>query len=77
MTKEATSFNWAPLIGHIVLVQRNPEKPHPKYNGRYEYYLSALSPSGKYLKLETMSGSIFWVESDDYLVVEDLGQDQR
>jgi hypothetical protein len=77
MTKEATSFNWEPLIGHIVLMQRNPDKPHPKYNGRYEYYLAALSPSGKNMKLETMSGSVFWAAHDEYLLVEDLGPEQR
>lgn len=65
--------NWSQLVGHSVLVIQNPDKEHQRrIAGNREYYVAATSPSGR-VKLETFSGSIFWQEPDDYLLVEDLG----
>ena len=77
MTPNSTPFPWSKYVGHLVLARRNPDRPHSKYNGTYEYDLVEVSPSGLRVKFQTMSGAIFWAEHDDYQFLEDLGHSQQ
>lgn len=75
MTPETNIFPWDKYVGHAVLVNRNPAKPHinPRFNSQFEYLLAGLSPSGRNLRFQTMTGSTFWAEHDAYFLLEDLG----
>lgn len=61
------------LVGHAVLVRCNPDANIRQFQGVKEYIIEAASPSGQRIKMETLSGAIFWCEAGDYELVEDLG----
>lgn len=70
---------WKSLVGHSVLIECFNIKHSRKFDGIKEYIVDAVSPSGLRVKFLTTADSVFWAESDEYRLVEDLGitEDER
>lgn len=64
---------WKSLVGHSVLIECHNIKHSRKFEGVKEYIVDAVSPSGLRVKFLTTADSVFWAESDEYRLVEDLG----
>ena len=69
----SSNTTWKSLVGHSVLIECYNIKHSRKFDGIKEYIVDAVSPSGQRVKFLTTADSVFWAESDEYRLVEDLG----
>jgi hypothetical protein len=67
--------NWAAFEGHAVIA-KNVLPGNPREGREIELVVDKISPSGERVRFRNLGGTYFWTQADEYVVVEDLGDDE-
>jgi hypothetical protein len=75
MESKKKPLDFSPLVNHRLIVKPNPRLGRDD-NYEREYSLTEISPNGSRLKFRNVRGGVFWCPTEEYVVVEDLGEDK-